>query len=84
MTIELTREQEKLIEKQLASGHYHSRAEVIREALELLDDVLQLEEAKLARLRAEVKKGLDSGDATPLDMKAVKAAARRRRDEQLP
>lgn len=78
MTVELSRDQEALIEKQLASGRYHSRAEVIAEALELLDDQAQLEEAKLARLRTEVQKGLKSSDPEPLDMGSIIAEAEAR------
>ena len=74
MTIELSREQEALIEKQLASGRYRSQAEVIAEALELLDDYAQLEEAKLARLRGEVQKGVSS-PSEPLDMDDIIAEA---------
>lgn len=36
MTIELTREQEQLIEQQLATGNFTDRGEVIGEALALL------------------------------------------------
>jgi putative addiction module CopG family antidote len=36
MTIEFTREQEQFIKQSLASGRYSSEAEVIREALALL------------------------------------------------
>lgn len=75
MTIELSRDQEVLIQKQLASGRYHSRAEVIAEALELLGDQAQLEESKLARLRTEVRKGLESSDPEPLDMASIIAEA---------
>lgn len=82
MTIELSREQEALIEKQLTSGRYHSRAEVIAEALELLDDQAQLEEAKLGRLRAEIQKGLSSGPAEPLDMDSIVAEAEVRRKQR--
>ena len=76
--IELTEEQEALIERQLGTGRYHSRTEVIAEALELLNDHAQLEQAKLSRLRTEIQKGLDSGDSTPLDMQAIKAGARQK------
>jgi len=82
MTIELSREQEALIEKQLATGRYGSRAEVIAEALELLDDDTHLEQIKLNRLRAEIQKGLDSGDPKPLEMDTIKAEARRRHNKR--
>lgn len=82
MSIELTQEQEALIEKQLATGRYHSRAEVIVEALELLDDQSQLEQAKLTRLRAEIQKGLASGDPEPLDMDSIIAEAEARHQQR--
>ena len=82
MTVELTPAQEALIQEQLETGHYHSRAEVIAEALELLSDRMRLEQMKLERLRAEIQKGLDSGESTPLDMGAIKKEARRRYNER--
>ena len=82
MTVELTAEHEALIERQLATGRYSSRAEVIADALHLLSDQIQLEQIKLKRLRAEVQKGIDSGPPTPLDMEEVKAEVRRRADER--
>lgn len=82
MTIELTQEQEALIEKQLATGRYHSRAEVIVEALELLDDQAQLDQAKLVRLRAEIQKGLETGDSEPLDMDSIIAEAEARHQQR--
>lgn len=77
MTIELSREQEATIERQLASGRYGSRAEVISEALELLDDYAQFREDKLARLRGEVQKGVNS-PSEPLDVDDVIAEAEAR------
>ena len=82
MLIELTQQQEALIEKQLATGRYHSRAEVIVEALELLDDQAQLEQAKLTRLRGEIQKGLDSGNPEPLDMDGIIAEAEARHQQR--
>lgn len=82
MTVELNPEQEALIAKQLATGRYHSRAEVIAEALELLDDQAQLEEAKLTRLRAEIQKGLASSDREPLDMDSIIAEAEARHQQR--
>lgn len=82
MSIELTQEQEAVIDQALATGHYESRAEVIAEALDLLQDHTQLEQMKLERLRGEIQKGLDSGQRTPLDVQALKAEARRRYNER--
>ena len=82
MTVELTQDQEALIQQQLASGRYHSRAEVIADALHLLDDHTRLEQLKLERLRAEIQKGIDSSPPTPLDMEEVKAEVRRRHNRR--
>ena len=76
MTVELTPSQEALIREQLATERYHSRAEVITEALELLSDHARLEQMKLERLRAEIQKGLEGG-STPLDMQALKVHFRK-------
>lgn len=78
MTVELTPAQEALIQEQLETGHYHSRSEVIAEALELLSDHTKLEQMKLERLRAEIQKGLDSGPPEPLDMDSIIAEAKER------
>ncbi len=77
MTVELTPAQEALIREQLATERYHSRAEVITEALELLSDHARLEQMKLERLRAEIQKGLEGGDSIPLDMQALKVHFRK-------
>mgnify|MGYP002738570238 CR=1 FL=1 len=78
MAIELTPELEALIDRQLATGRYQSRVEVIGEALALLEDYAQLEKTKIARLRTEIQKGIASGDAEPLDMDEIIAKARER------
>ena len=59
MTIELTQEQEQLIEQELATGHFSDRGEVIAEALVLLKRQGEVR----AKVRAEVQQGLDSLDA---------------------
>jgi antitoxin ParD1/3/4 len=37
---------------------------------------------RVEELRAEIKKGLDSGESTPLDVGAIKARGRKRLDAQ--
>jgi antitoxin ParD1/3/4 len=39
---------------------------------------LSINAMRLEELRAEIKKGLDSGEATPLDIGAIKARGRKR------
>ena len=50
----------------------------MRDALRLLEvrDRSQLQ--RVEELRAEIKKGLDSGEPTPLDVSAIKARGRKR------
>jgi antitoxin ParD1/3/4 len=71
MNISLTPQLETLVKNKVESGLYGSASEVMRDALRLLEE-----------LRAEIKKGLDSGEATPLDVEAIKARGRKRLDAQ--
>lgn len=48
-----------------------------------LEDQEALHKMKLARLRADIQAGLESGAATPLDMEEVKAEGRRLRAASL-
>lgn len=41
-----------------------------------LDERERLQAMRLEDLRAEIKKGLDSGEATPFDIEEIKAAGR--------
>lgn len=60
MTITLTPELESLVERKVKTGRYHSASEVVREALELLDEKDQVNEARLEELRAEIIKAEDA------------------------
>jgi antitoxin ParD1/3/4 len=51
------------IDEKVSEGRYGSASDVIRAGLRLLEE----EEAKLARLRAEIEKGEASGSARPWD-----------------
>ncbi len=59
MTIQLTREQEQLIEQQLATGNFTDKGEVIAEALALLK---RQGEAR-AKIQAGVQRGIEDMDA---------------------
>jgi antitoxin ParD1/3/4 len=78
MNISLTPQLEELVKKKVDSGLYVSASEVMREALRLLEERDRLSAIRLEELRAEIKKGLDSGAATPLDIAAIKARGRKR------
>ena len=58
MNISFTEKQEKYIRDKVASGNYKNASEVVREALRLLESE---EDKKLAFLRAEIQRGIDSG-----------------------
>ena len=76
MNISLTPHFEELVKNKLESGHYHSASEVIRDALRLLEERDRIRELRMAELRKEIQKGIDSGESTPLDMEAIKARGR--------
>ena len=58
---------EEFIKQQLAEGRYASASEVIREGLRVLEDQEELRRIRLERLRAEIQKGIDSGDYIPAE-----------------
>ena len=70
---------EGVIRSLVESGRYASASEVVRDGLRLLEERETLRTAKLAALRADIREGLESGPAEPLDMAEIKAAARRGR-----
>ncbi len=78
MNISLTPQLEELVKRKVESGLYGSASEVMREALRLLDERDRLQAMRIEELRAEIKKGLESGEPTPLDVKVIKARGRER------
>lgn len=64
---------EGFIDAQIASGQYGSASEVIRASLRLLE-----EREKISALSLALIEGEESGDAGELDMRKIKAKARRR------
>jgi len=78
MNVSLTPHLEELVKKKVDSGLYGSASEVMREALRLLDERDRLHAMRLEELRAEIKKGIESGEPTPLDIGAIKARGRKR------
>jgi antitoxin ParD1/3/4 len=78
MNISLTPQLEELVKRKVDSGLYVSASEVLREALRLLEERDRLYAVRLEELRAEIKRGLNSGETTPLDIEAIKARGRKR------
>jgi len=60
--VNLTNELDRFIARSVKRGHYANASEVMRSALRLLEREEQ-DERKLARLKAAIQKGLDSGIA---------------------
>jgi antitoxin ParD1/3/4 len=80
MNINLTPQLEELVRQKVASGHYSSASEVVREALRLMQREDQMQAAKLAQLRREIQDGLESGTAGKLDVDIIKRRGRARLD----
>ena len=77
MNISLTPHLEELVKGKVDSGLYTSASEVMRDALRLLEERDQLRALRLEELRREIQKGIDSGEATPLDIEEIKARGRK-------
>jgi len=78
MNISLTKQLEELVKNKVKSGLYGSASEVMREALRLLEERDRIRSMRLEELRAEIKRGIDSGEPTPLDVAAIKERGRKR------
>jgi antitoxin ParD1/3/4 len=82
MNVNLTPQLEELVRTKVESGLYNSASEVVREALRLMDEKDRVRAAKLDQLKAEVRRGLNSGKSQPWDAAKVKQQARTRRSSK--
>lgn len=78
MNVSLTPQLEEMVKKKVDSGLYGSASEVMREALRLLDERDRLNAMRIEELRAEIRKGIESGEPTPLNIEEIKARGRKR------
>jgi len=79
MEVQLTPELEALVALKVESGKYASAADVVGEALLLLQAADREEAKKLADLRAAIAEGIaqaDRGEAVPFDAAAVEEIKR--------
>ena len=58
---------EAFIKEQIQQGRYASASEVVRDGLRALEDRESLHAAKLRALRADIRRGADSGAGIPSD-----------------
>ncbi|MCE9565991.1 MAG: type II toxin-antitoxin system ParD family antitoxin [Planctomycetes bacterium] len=65
LNVSLTPHLEAFIQQTVRSGRFQSASEVVRMALRLLEQQEREREARLAWLRGEIQKGLDSGPPAP-------------------
>jgi antitoxin ParD1/3/4 len=63
MNVSLTEELENFVQRRVASGLYSTASEVVREALRLLSEQEQVREIRMAELRKQIAKGLESAEA---------------------
>jgi antitoxin ParD1/3/4 len=63
LNVSLTPHLEAFIQQTVSSGRFQSTSELVRTALRLLEEQEQQRLARLAWLRGEIQKGLDSGPA---------------------
>jgi antitoxin ParD1/3/4 len=82
MQITLNSHYEMLLQNKLATGLYESVNEILQEALRLLEERDQLYELQLKNLHNEIQQGINSGEATPLDIEAIKTRGRMRLAQQ--
>ena len=73
-TITLTEQQNGCVKAQIESGHFGNDSEYIRDLIRRDQQAKQ----RLAILREALVEGESSGNPTPLDISAIKAAGRKR------
>ena len=74
---------EGLIEGLIESGRYSTASEVMREGLRLIEEREERRKVKLEALRAEIRKGLDSGPAEEINVAEFFESIKARGREQL-
>ena len=82
ISISLTPELVSMIKARVDSGRYTSTSEVVREALRLLEALVERQADERARLRLSWAEGIESNEAGLLDFTDLRAEARRRMAEQ--
>lgn len=66
-SVSLTEHQQRFVAEMVDSGRYHGVSEVFRAGLRLLEEQEAQKRAMLAEIEAQVRVGLDSGPAEPME-----------------
>jgi antitoxin ParD1/3/4 len=70
---------ETLVRELVESGRYASASEVVRDSLRLLEEREEQRQAKLAALRDDIRKGVESGPGIPASVVFDRLEAKYRR-----
>ena len=77
MTVSLTPEMEDLVNQKVATGRYDSAAQVVANALRVLDEWERSQALRLDELHREINEGIEAaerGDLSPLDIHSIRTA----------
>ena len=78
MNVNLSPQLEAMVKAKVVSGRYTSASEVVREALQLMEQQDQLRLLQFEQLRRDIQDGLASGEAVDWNPEAIKAAGSQR------
>lgn len=79
MSLEITPQQQQVIEEAVKAGGYSSPAAALDKALQLLQQEADDLERKKAKVRAMIQEGIDSGPAEYVDIEDIIAEAKAER-----
>lgn len=73
VSIALTKEMNAMVQEAVASGRYASASEVVRDALRGWEEKQRQRADAIAKLKALIQEGIDSGPGRKLDFAELKA-----------
>lgn len=84
MNVRLSKDAERFVRREVASGRYESPQQVVRDSLRLLEEREGLAEGRRTRLNEQIAEGLaelDRGEGLPGEevLRAIREKSRRRR-----
>ncbi|MFU8787506.1 MAG: type II toxin-antitoxin system ParD family antitoxin [Methylobacter sp.] len=73
---------DEMVRQKVASGLYTSVSEVVREALQLMEEQDRMRSTKPEQLRHDIHLGINSGEPTQWNLEEIKQEGRKRRAER--